>query len=155
MRPRPRPRPSRSRPRLLAALAMLMAVLAAPAAGASPARSGHGHRCKCGQDCGGSCCCRPKPAGRPAGRPKSAIPTPAPVPPVDGPCFAAAPCGGGEGLPGTPASSRITKAAALDTAVPLALTPAGDRPAIPPCPRPPKLFSTPPDEPPEIPARVA
>ena len=155
------PRPRRPRSRLLAwlaALGMMAVGLAAPAATASAGRvegaGGHGHRCKCGKDCGGACCCRPKKAPPPASRPAPAAPAPSTARSTDGPCLGAAPCRG-EGLPDAPASVRISKAAALATVAPLDAQPAGDRPGSPPCPRPLNPTATPPDEPPETPGRAA
>jgi hypothetical protein len=70
----------------------------ASSVGAVPGKSrpsAHGgHRCKCGMDCGATCCCAPDDRHRDSPAPrKPAVPTSVfKAPP--GPCVTSAPCGG-------------------------------------------------------------
>ncbi len=89
--------------RTLAALATIGLIVgcsggrasAASTAGSRPsAPAAHAaHHCKCGMDCGATCCCAPRrtadapaPPPRAPGRPRDAV--------TDAPCLTSAPCGG-------------------------------------------------------------
>jgi hypothetical protein len=76
---------------------------------AEPAK-GHSHRCKCGMDCGSSCCCDPdKNASKPAAEPE-----PETMPKSgSAPCLNSAPCHD-SGLPSSPTAGPFGKVAALD-----------------------------------------
>ncbi|WP_435009301.1 hypothetical protein P12x_000553 [Tundrisphaera lichenicola] len=53
-----------------------------------------GHKCRCGMDCGDTCCCAPEDhADLSPEPPRPSGPTPGVVP-ITGPCMASAPCGG-------------------------------------------------------------
>lgn len=75
------------------------------------------HHCKCAAACRGSSCCCAKADPEPAPPPRKTQPaTRGAV--SDGPCLAARPCGGGEGLPGPASPAPTGKTAACSALIP-------------------------------------
>ncbi len=133
-------------------LALGAGAMASAAPAGKPRQGVHGgHRCKCGMDCGATCCCSHGDPADPAPAPPKP-PAPAAAGVFSGPCVGSAPCGGAALPPGSgpmaPASDPADRAAGLGAGPSPSLSrfdlPESDRAGIPPGSR---L-----DEPPERPA---